>query len=110
MDKQIEELLGKYSDEIKNLYNNLRQIVYDSAKGELTESLWARLPSYYLGDRFVRLIPFKDHINVEAVAVIHHKDELLRYKITPKGMLQIYVDQDVPFDALKRIFEETLRG
>ena len=27
---------------------------------------WAMIPSYYYGERFVRIIPFKDHINVEA--------------------------------------------
>ena len=42
-----------------------------------------------------RVIPFKDHINVEAKAVIQHKEELARYKITPKGMVQIYLKQDM---------------
>ena len=55
----------------------------------------------------MRLIPFKDHINVEANAIIQHKDELSDYKITPKGMLQIYVRQELPADVLKTIFAET---
>lgn len=36
----------------------------------------------------------KDHINIEAQAVIQHKEELACYKITPKGMLQIYLKQN----------------
>ena len=56
----------------------------------------------------MRLIPFKDHINIEAQAVIQHKEALAGYKITPKGMVQIYVKQDVPFEVLKQIFTETL--
>jgi len=56
----------------------------------------------------VRLIPFKDHINIEAQAVIQHKEELSGYKITPKGMLQIYLNQDIPTNALKKIFAESL--
>ena len=56
----------------------------------------------------MRLIPFKDHINVEAKAVIQHEEELARYKITPKGMVQIYLKQDIPCEVLKQIFAETL--
>lgn len=72
--------------------------------------MWAKLPSYYAGERFVRLIPFKEHINIEAQAILLHKEELAGYKITPKGMLQIYVNQNVPKDILAQIFAETLGG
>ena len=58
----------------------------------------------------MRLIPFKDHINIEAEAVNQHREELADYKITPKGMLQIYVKREIPYEALKQIFAETLRG
>ncbi|MGN0250388.1 MAG: hypothetical protein ACI4EH_03350 [Oliverpabstia sp.] len=64
----------------------------------------AKLPSYYVDESFVRLIPFKDHINIEAKAAIQHKEELACYKITPKGMVQIYLKQDITYDILKQIF------
>ena len=70
--------------------------------------MWAKLPSYYIGEAFVRLIPFKDHINIEAQAAIQHKEELEGYKFTPKGMVQIYLKQDIPYEVLKQIFAETL--
>ncbi|WP_041700250.1 hypothetical protein [Clostridium sp. BNL1100] len=57
---------------------------------------------------FVRLIPFKDHISIEAKAVVFYKDELTEYKITPKGMLQIFHNQQVPFERLEKIFKESL--
>lgn len=60
------------------------------------------------GDSFVRIIPFNNHINIEAKAVIQHKEELAGYKITPKGMLQIDLNQDIPHKVLKQIFAETL--
>lgn len=72
--------------------------------------MWAKIPSYYVGKSFVRLIPFKDHINIEAQAVIQHKEGLSGYKITPKVMLQIFLKQDIPYEALKQIFAETLEG
>lgn len=106
MDEQIKALLYKNSAEIAALYGKLREIIYDVA--EPTEALWARLPSYYVGEKFVRLIPFKDHINVEAAAIIKYKDELPGYKFTPKGMLQIFAGQEVPREALKNIFKEAL--
>ena len=47
---------------------------------------------------------------VEAQSVVSHKEELDGYKITPKGMVQIYVKQDIPQAVLKQIFVETLEG
>ena len=108
MNGQIREYLNKYPDEIIDMYNALRKLIYDSITSEPRETLWAKLPSYYVGEAFVRLIPFKDHINIEAKAVTNHKDQLSEYKMTPKGMLRIYVKQDIPVDVLKQIFEETL--
>lgn len=108
MNEQIKAYLEKYPDEIIAMFTDLRKLIYDSVPSELTETMWAKLPSYYNGEKLVRLIPFKDHINIEASAVIQHKDKLADYKITPKGMLQIYVKQVIPSDILKQIFVETL--
>ncbi len=108
MNEQVKDYIDKYPSEIIDMYNNLRKIIFDSVSYEIEETLWAKLPSYYVGESSVRLIPFKDHINIEAQAVIQHKEELSCYKITPKGMLQIYLKQDIPYEALKQIFAETL--
>lgn len=108
MDKQIKEYLDKYPAGIIDVFCHLRQMIFDSVSCEPEEVLWARLPSYCVGKSFVRLIPFKDHINIEAQAVILHKEELASYKLTPKGMLQIYLNQDIPSEILKQIFSETL--
>ena len=70
--------------------------------------MWAKLPTYYVGESFVRLIPFKDHINIEAKAVSTNMEMLSGYKITPKGMLQIFINQEIPTNVLKKIFIETL--
>ena len=108
MNEQVKDYIEKYPSEIIELYNNLRQMIWDSVPCEPEETLWAKLPTYSVGEAFVRLIPFKNHVNIEAQAVIQHKEELAGYKITPKGMLQIYLKQDIPHEALKRIFAETL--
>lgn len=108
MNTQVKEYIDKYPNEIIDMYNDLRQLVFDSASIEPEETLWAKLPSYYVGESFVRLIPFKDHINIETQSIIQHKDELSDYKITPKGMLQIYLKQDIPHEVLKQIFAGAL--
>lgn len=108
MNEQIKTYLEKYPKEITDMFMALRQLIFDSVSVDLTETMWAKLPSYYNSDNVVRLIPFKDHINVEASAIIQHKDKLADYKITPKGMLQIYLKQDVPKDALLQVFADTL--
>ncbi len=108
MNEQVREYIDKYPNEIVDMYNNIRQIIFDSVSSEPEEILWAKLPSYCVGETFVRLIPFKDHINIEARAIIHHKEELEAYKITPKGMLQVYLKQNIPYGILKQIFAESL--
>lgn len=108
MNEQIKIYIDKYPTEIIEMFNLLRKIIFDSISCKLEETMWAKIPSYYIGNNFVRLIPFKDHINVEAQTIIEHKEELKGYKITPKGMLQIYVKQIVPQDILIQIFAETL--
>ena len=107
MNEQVKEYIHKYPSEIIEMYHKLRQMIINSASCEPEERLWAKLPSYYVGDSFVRLIPFKDHINIEAQPVTQHKEELAGYKITPKGMLQINLKQDIPYEVLKQIFAET---
>ena len=107
MNEQIKTHLEKYPQEIADMFEALRQLIY-SVSTDAEETMWAKLPSYYKGEKVVRLIPFKDHINVEASAVIEHKNELSDYKITPKGMLQIYVNQNIPGDILLKVFAEAL--
>ena len=108
MNEQIKEYLEKYPSEIIEIYNTLRKLIFDSAPSEPQETLWAKIPSYYVGDSFVRLIPFKDHINIEAKAILEHKEALSEYKVTPKGMIQVFIKQEIPENILKQIFVETL--
>ena len=108
MTKEIQEYIDKYSNQIQTLYKELRSLIFKSCKKDITEKLWAKLPSYYIGEKFVRLIPFKDHINIEASDIANHKDELKDYKQTPKGMFQICLNQDIPEQLLIKIFNNTL--
>lgn len=108
MNVETADFIRKYPSEVADMFKNLRKIILESVSGNIEETLWAKLPRYYVGKSFVRLILFKVHFNIAAQAVIRHKEELAGYKITPKGMLQIYLKQDIPTDCLKRTFAEAL--
>lgn len=103
----IEEKLSKFSIEIQEMYFQLKSIVLTAAP-TAQEKLWAGLPSYYVGEAFVRLIPFKDHINIEAAALSNVKTQLQGYQFTPKNMLQVFVGQTIPTEILTTAFHETL--
>ena len=108
MKEEIKEYIDKYTPEMQELYMKLRAIIYETASQEIEEKMWAKLPSYYVKDSFVRLIPFKDHINLEASAVPAYREQLKGFKITPKGMLQICPGQKIPEDVIKQICMDTL--
>lgn len=108
MNEDIQNYIQKYCGEIQDLFIELRKLIIQSVPCEIEEKLWAKLPSFYNEDKFIRIIPFKNHINIEAAAIMEHKFQLKEFKITPKGMLQIYLNQNIPRDVLQIIFKETL--
>ena len=63
-------LAEPYALNLHGLYYTL----FESVSSDIKEMLWAKLPSYYSGDSFVRLIPCKDHINVEASSIMKYVD------------------------------------
>lgn len=83
MNKEIKLYLEKFPDNIINLFNELRELIY-STNFNIEEVFWAKLPSYYVNEKYIRLILFKDHINIEASSIINYKIELLDYKILQK--------------------------
>ena len=107
MNTEVETYLQKYPDSISFLFHRIRDCVLSSVPLPIEEKLWAKLPSYYCGNSFVRIIPFKDHINIEASGLAMHADEFSGYKFTPKGMLQIGLKQEIDSELLTRVFRDT---
>jgi len=108
MNNSIEEFLASFDPLTIERFKTLYQLALASAPHPVEEMLWARLPTIACGEKFIRLIPFKDHINIEANGLAAHKDQLAGYRFTPKGMLQIGHEQDIPVEVLKLIFRESL--
>ena len=66
----------RYCDDIHNLFTRLRKLIIQSVPCEIEKKIWAKLPSYYLRDKFIRIIPFKDYMNIEAKAIMDHIDRI----------------------------------
>lgn len=108
MNEEFQRHLEKFDDETRKRFILLYDLVHESTSRAIQDRLWAKLPSFYVGDHFVRIIPFRDHVNIEAKAVISYRESLGEYQITPKGMLQIKHQQEVPVELLKMIIRESL--
>ena len=61
MPQEIEQYLEKYPEEIVMLFLKIRDVIFLIDGIIIEEKMWAKIPSYYYGERFVRIIPFKDH-------------------------------------------------
>lgn len=107
MIQEVKQYLEKYPQDIIELFTKIREIVFSVENVEIEEKLWAKLPSYYVNEKFVRIIPFKDHLNIEATGLQYYLEELKEYKFTPKLMLQIKVSQKVNEAVIKKAFEKT---
>lgn len=101
------EFIKKFPIEIQELFGSIVDLLKKNVPS-VEEKLWAGLPSFYVDKSFVRIIPFKDHLNIEACALADFKDNLQGYKFTPKNMLQIYVGQNIPSVILTEVFIQTL--
>lgn len=107
MSSDIQNYMENFDQLTQERFRILYNLIYECSDENIIEKLWAKLPSFYVEDNFVRIIPFKDHFNLEAKAVLLYKDEIKEFKITPKGMLQIFHNQQIPSDILKNIFRES---
>lgn len=50
MNEQVKEYLKKYPDEIVDRFYKLRQLIFESVSCEPEETLWAKLPTYNVGE------------------------------------------------------------
>lgn len=102
INQEITEYFAKYDSEKKERLETIRRLIHENIP-EINEKMWTKVPCFYLGRASIVIRVFSDHINFIADTVVQYKHELLEYKITPKGMLQIFDNQKLPLDTLKKI-------
>lgn len=107
MNTNITTYIENFPKEIQEIFIEIYDLI-NKYTINVEEKLWAKLPSFYIDENFIRLIPFKDHINIEAKAIKNYADMLTDYKLTPKSMLQIYINENIPYAILKKIILDTL--
>lgn len=100
--QEITEYFAKYAKEKIERLETIRNLIHDN-KPNINEKMWTQVPCFYIDKTSIVIRVFDNHINFKADSVLQYKDELLDYKITPKGMLQIYDNQELPLDPLKKI-------
>jgi hypothetical protein len=66
--------------------------------------LWAGVPTFQTSNRYVRFILFKDHININTSLGISILELKPPYKVTPKGMVQLFVDDPIDEAFIKKMF------
>lgn len=101
----IEEYLGKFDASVRTRFYEIQSILLECGAKE--GRLWAGLPSFYAGDRVIRVLVFGDHVNVESPHAIDFQSLLPEYRFTPKGMLQLFHDQALPIEILRQIAFKT---
>lgn len=104
----FENFLEPFDERTRERFKFFYELIFESTSQVVEAKLWAKLPSFYCGDNYVRIIPFKDHINIEAKGMIAYQEKLKEYRFTPKGMLQIGHKQAIPTEILRIIFKESL--
>lgn len=100
--QEITEYFAKYEPEKIERLETIRTLIHESIP-EINEKMWTRVPCFYTDKESIVIRVFADHINFIVDTVVQYKDELLEYKITPKGMLQIFDNQELPLGNLKKI-------
>ena len=100
--QEITDYFNKYDDIKTAKLETIRTIIHENIQ-DIQEKLWTKVPCFYKGKRMILIRVFDDHINFIADSVVQYKDELKDYKITPKGMLQIFDNQELPEETLKKI-------
>lgn len=108
MNEDICNYMEKFDQQTKLRFSAFHDLIYESTSQTINENLWAIITFFYIDKNFVRFIPFNDHVNIEAKAVLSHIHELAEYNVTPKGMLKIFHTQQLPSELLRVIFKESL--
>lgn len=100
--QEITEYFSKYEPEKIERLEAIRTLIHESIP-EINEKMWTKVPCFYTDKVSIVIRVFSDYINFIIDTVVQYKNELLEYKITPKGMLQIFDNQKLPLNTLKEI-------
>lgn len=101
----IDEYISQFPHEIKMSLNKIRQIIKTKVP-DAKEAIKYGMPTFVLNGNLVHFAAFKKHIGFypTPTAIVKFKNELEKYK-TSKGAIQFPLDQEIPYDLIKRMVE-----
>lgn len=104
MAKTLNQYLVEYPLESQNRYHQVKDLI-NSIEPDITPYMWGGVPTFQRGNHYVRIIVFKDHLNINTSIGISVKELNPTYIITPKGMVQIFHHESLDIDWLKTLFQ-----
>jgi uncharacterized protein YdhG (YjbR/CyaY superfamily) len=99
----IDEYIGTFPEDVKDILNNIRQTIKDAAP-DAEEAIKYQMPTFVLHGNLVHFAAFKHHIGFYPTpsGTETFKKELSPYK-TAKGSIQFPIDQPLPMPLIRKI-------
>lgn len=69
MDSNIKDFIAFFNPLTVERFTALYQLALDSTPRQVEEKVWAAWPTITCGRNFIRLFPFKGHINIKAAGL-----------------------------------------
>jgi uncharacterized protein YdhG (YjbR/CyaY superfamily) len=101
----IDEYISGFEPEIKKTLNELRDFIRAEVP-EATEKISYGMPTFYLNGNLVHFAAFKDHYGFfpSPSGIDEFEKELAPYR-SGKGTLRFPLNQDIPWDIIKRVVQ-----
>ncbi len=103
MPNDVAHYVSSFPNSIQERYQQLVALL-ESKDIHIEPYLWAGVPTFQTSNRYVRFILFKDHININTSLGISVLELKPPYKVTPKGMVQLFLDDPMDEAFFKLLF------
>jgi uncharacterized protein YdhG (YjbR/CyaY superfamily) len=99
----IDEYIQMFPKEIQEKLESIRRLIQELAP-EAQEKINYRMPTFYLNGNLVHFAAFEKHIGFYPTpsGISAFRKELSKYK-NAKGSVQFPLDEEIPFELIKRI-------
>jgi uncharacterized protein YdhG (YjbR/CyaY superfamily) len=109
--KDVDEYVALAPKEVQARLQELRATV-KAAAPDAEERISYGMPYYYYKGRLIYFSLWKKHIGLYALStpVLEEHESELRGYVTPKGTVQLPLDEKLPVDLISRLVKAQVRG
>jgi uncharacterized protein YdhG (YjbR/CyaY superfamily) len=103
--KTIDAYISRFEPEIQKTLNELREFIRAEVP-EAAEKISYGMPTFYLNGNLVHFAAFKDHYGFfpSPSGIDAFEEELAPYR-SGKGTLRFPLDEEIPWDIIKRVVQ-----